>query len=190
MKTRRTLQTLAVAAVAAVVMAAGCRMGVPPEPVADLRLVALSDLADPKGLAGIEAAVVIEGTVWPDGPEMLFTAADLADTAAGMPGLGLVDHYPTRLAVDVRLHQGRVAQGRVEWEIKQMSLWELWIERSLYPEGDSTDLESPQCPTSGGPPSGECRGIWRFPVAEDVANVEDEALWLVLWRAPWWGSKG
>ncbi|MCE2399146.1 MAG: hypothetical protein J4F34_09005 [Gemmatimonadetes bacterium] len=177
MKTRRTLQTLAVAAA---VMATGCRMGVPPEPVADLRLVALSDLADPKGLAGIEAAVVIEGTVWPDGPEMLFTAADLADTAAGMPGLGLVDHYPTRLAVDVRLHQGRVAQGRVEWEIKQMSLWELWIERSLYP----TDLESPQCPPSGGPPSGECRGIWRFPGAEDVANVEDEALWLVLWRAP------
>ena len=178
MKTTKTrLAFLALAMLAA----AGCEVD-ELDPLSSLTLVALSDLADPKGLAGIEVVVQSFGGSSVD----RFAAADLADTAAGRPGLGFSGTYPEKVAVDVRLAQdGRtVAQGRVEWKIEQLSRWFLLIERSLYPSGDPVDLESPQCPTSGGPPSGECRGIWRFPVAEDVAKVEDEALWLVLWEEP------
>ena len=165
MKTGLALQVL-------VIMAAARCGPPPPEPVAALDLVAHSDLADPKGLAGIEVGVDVEGTVWPQGFELRFTAADIADTVR----LGIWDGGT--VAVTARLAQdGRtVAEGTAEWE-SELVYWHLWILRDLYPYGDSVDLDNPQCR-----PFARCHGVWRFPIAEEDANFEDEALWLVLWR--------
>ena len=139
MKTTKTrLAFLALAMLAA----AGCEVD-ELDPPAVLDLVARSDLADPKGLAGIE--VVVQG----------FGQFAAVDFAADTVRLGLVDHYPEKVVVDVRLHQGRVAQGRVEWKIEQArSRWELWIERSLYPKGIRRTWRARSAPRPAAPRPG------------------------------------
>ena len=135
-----------------------------------VRVEIVNGLDDPKGLAGLELSV--GGAL----PNRVFTANDLAgeNPLFVVPDAGIA-------TVTVRLVQDGqvVAEGTEEWTLEPEVEWELRVTRAPRPvaEGYSLwDLEDPQCSWFW------CYSDWRFPIVEDAANYELEALWVSLYR--------
>lgn len=127
-------------------------------------------------LADLE--LFIGGDVFPGSDERRFTATDLLALADTL-GLhwGVPDHGTATVTARIVEDDRVVAEGTGEWNLEPDCQWELFINRGLHDRiDDSADLE---CREFSG-----CHRKWRFPIAEDAANVEGEALWLFLqaWR--------
>ena len=161
MKLKRTMQAVAIMA------ATGSCFLSPQEATLTLEGIGQEDLA---GLR-----LFIGGDIFPDlDDERGFTATELADTLQ----FGVPDHGTAAVTALV-VQDGRVvAEGTREWGLEPEVEWTLYINRGLHsavsPVGG--DLENPECAWWW------CHRVWRFPIVEDAANYEDEALWLYLVR--------
>ncbi|MDE2973967.1 MAG: hypothetical protein OXU64_04460 [Gemmatimonadota bacterium] len=135
-----------------------------------VRVQIVSGLDDPKGLAGLELG--IGGAL----PRRVFKATDLAgeNPPFVVPGEGVA-------TVTVRLVQDGqvVAGGAEEWTLEPEVEWNLDVARVPWPPSEIgvMDLENPECNWFW------CHRNWRFPIADEAANYEDEALWVTLYRA-------
>ncbi|MCE2398680.1 MAG: hypothetical protein J4F34_06575 [Gemmatimonadetes bacterium] len=165
MKMKRTLQ-------AAAIMAAtgSCFLS---SKEATLSLRALT--ADGEEVAGLE--LFVGGDVFPGLNARKFTATGLlADTSHWV-----VPDHGTATATARIFEDGRVvAEGIGEWGLEPEVEWILYISRGysavLHVVG--VDPEDPKCP-EGIP---ECHRVWRFPIVEDAANYENDALWMWVQR--------
>lgn len=128
-------------------------------------------LDDQKGFAGLD--MTIGGEI----PRREFTATDFVDYPG--PSFAVPDAGVARAAVRL-MQDGRVAAaGTVSWPLEPEVDWELTVDRAPYPPNEALngiDLNDPQCSWFW------CFRIWRFAVAEEFANYEQEALWLTLYR--------
>ena len=135
------------------------------------QITLFNSLDDPRGLAGIEIEVTGERT------RQAFVAPDFVDTSPQftVPDSGL-------LTLDVRLVQeGRtVAEGVGSWLLLPAAEWRITVNRAPYSptQGAASmrDLTHPSCGWFW------CVENWRFPIAEDAANYEHEAIWVTLER--------
>ena len=141
-------------------------------PIGDsTRVTVNTSLDDPKGLAGLQ--VTIGGQI--AGRE--FTALDFVDQSEPrftVPDAGVAT-IATRLVQDGRV----VAEGYQSWPLEPDVEWKLRVTRAPYPPSEALngiDLENPRCQWFW------CFRNWRFPIAGEAANYEDEALWLTLYR--------
>lgn len=141
-------------------------------PIGDTTSVTVNtSLDDPRGLAGLE--ITIGGQI----PTRVFTAADFVDHAEPrftVPDGGVATVF-ARLIQDGRI----VAEGSESWPLEPEVVWRLNVTRAPYPvnEGlNGVDLENPRCQWFW------CFRNWRFPIAEEFANYEQEALWVTLYR--------
>ncbi len=129
-------------------------------------------LDDEKGFAGLEI------TTGGDIPRRVFTATDFVDYPG--PSLTVPDAGVARVAARLVQHGKIVAEGAVSWPLEPELEWRLDVDRAPYPPGHALngrlDLDDPQCSWFC------CHGTWRFPIAEESANYEHEALWLTLYR--------
>ncbi len=139
------------------------------------RVLARHGLDDPKGFAGLE--IVIDGD---NMPSRTYTAAYLAsspeDPKFRVPDTGFA-------TVTVRIAQAGsiVAEISETWELSQKIQWLIFIHRTPYPPsegfpGSPFDPRDPECVWFW------CFRVWRSYIAEDAANYEGEALWVVLNR--------
>lgn len=134
----------------------------------------VNGLDDPRGLAGLELGV--GGAL----PNRVFAATDLAGAADagenplfGVPDAGIAV-VTARLVQDGQV----VAEGTEEWTLEPEVEWELVVTRAPWPSSEMADMD---------PENTECwwwwcHRIWRFPIVEEAANYELEALWVTLYR--------
>ena len=134
------------------------------------RVLVLNGLDDPKGLAGLE--LDIGGAILPE----QFTATTGLGTQFVVPDGGTAT-VTARLVQDGRT----VAEGTAEWGLESEIRWTLFVERAPFHSynGNASGVEPGEDPRCGW---FWCHSVWRFPIVEDVANYEDEALWLYLER--------
>ena len=131
-------------------------------------------LDDPRGFAGFELEI---GSV---DPRMTFTAADFVDGGLEfrVPDSGAM-RFSARLVQDNRV----VAEGSGMWTLEPNVEWRLRVNRAPFPPDqpfgftlDDIKKRSPPCGWWW------CWRNWRFPITDDAANYEYEALWLSLHR--------
>lgn len=129
----------------------------------------VAGLDDPKGLAGLELRIA------GDLPARTFRATDFI----GQEPLFVVPDVGNGV-ITVRLVQDGqiVAEGTEEWALESEVEWDLVVNRAPWPPSEIgvMDLENPECNWFW------CHRIWRFPIMEDAANYEHEALWVSLYR--------
>lgn len=135
----------------------------------------VTGLDDPKGYAGLE--IVLAGDI----ERRVFTAGDFAGIDDGtlpafrVPETGIAT-VTVRLVEDGRI----VAEGSEQWHLESEVYWDFFIARGPYPATEGfhgvDEFESPRCHWFW------CWHNWRFPIAEDAANYEHEALWVTLYR--------
>lgn len=134
----------------------------------------VNSLDDPRGFAGLE--LEIGGT----GPLRMFTASDFADGVREfrVPDSGYVT-FSARLRQDADV----VAEGSGRWALEPNVEWRLEVSRAPLPRGqvfgftlDDLKKENPPCGWFW------CIRNWRFPITDDAANYEYEALWLSIYR--------
>ncbi len=126
---------------------------------------------DQKGFAGLE--ITTGGGI----PRRVFTAADFVDYPG--PSFTVPDAGVARVAAGLVQDGQIVAEGSVSWPLEPEVEWRLDVDRAPYPPSEALngiDLDDPQCSWFW------CFRIWRFPIAEEFANHEQEALWLTLYR--------
>ena len=134
--------------------------------------VAMTDLNDPKGLAGLEVRVY-----WQGSDTLMFTATDLPSPSFEVPNDGSI-------WVEARLQQDgeTVSEGRANWYLDPGAKWTVYVNRVKAPmtSGPHPDLLAGPNPI----PCGWwwCHQLWRFELREDVRNRPLEALWLVVYR--------
>lgn len=133
----------------------------------DTRITILNELDDQRGFAGFE--LDIAGTS--------FTARNF--TTDEPPRFNVPD--TGRIAFTVRLVQdGRIVAGGSEgWMLEPEAEWRLEVNRAPYPPSEGFNRfgdPHPQCSWFW------CWENWRFPITEEAANYEHEALWLTLYR--------
>lgn len=135
----------------------------------------INALDDPRGFAGFELDI---GGV---GPRMTFTAADFAvgaDQQFRVPSSGDM-RFSARLMQDDRV----VAEGSGVWTLEPNVEWRLRVNRAPFPPDQPLGFTLDDLKKRN-PPCGWwwCWRNWRFPVTDDAANYEYEALWLSLHR--------
>ena len=141
----------------------------------ETRQVLFNSLGDDRGFAGLE--IEISSPAWDTAWDTVFTVADFRDHA---PSFEVPDSG--RLRIFARLVQaGRVvAEGSGSWMLKQGAEWWVRVNRAPYPPTEGvfslTEAGTGRCAWFW------CIANWRFPVAEEAANYEMEALWLTLER--------
>ena len=135
------------------------------------RVLAKLGFDDPEGFAGLE--VVISGD---NMRRRTYTAsyfASAGETKFGVPDTGYAT-VTARIVQDGHI----VAEVSKRWGLASKIQWSIDIERGPWPAGNGIpkDLENPECVWFW------CHEVWRSPLAEDVANYADEALWVTLYR--------
>lgn len=136
-----------------------------------VRVQVVNDLYDPKGLAGLELRIA------GDLPTETLTAADFA--APRNPFFIVPDVGTAILTVSLAQDGQVVAGGTEEWSLESEVEWALHVSRAPYCQsngGFNEDPENPKCLWFW------CHRAWRFPIMEEFANYEDEALWVTLFR--------
>jgi len=126
---------------------------------------------DQKGFAGLE--ITTGGAI----QQRVFTATDFVDYPG--PSFTVLDAGEARAAVRLMQDRRVAAEGTVSWPLEPEVDWELTVDRAPYPPSEAfngIDLDDPQCSWFW------CFRIWRFAIAEEFANYEQEALWLTLYR--------
>ena len=124
----------------------------------------VNGLDDPRGFAGFELKIV----------DKIFTAGDFATEALSftVPGTGRMT-FTMRLVQDGQV----VAEGSEGWKLSPEAEWQLDVNRAPFaPTEGYTGLDDPSCGWF------YCVENWRFPILEEAANYEDEAIWVTLQR--------
>ena len=131
-------------------------------------------LDDSRGLAGFVLEI---GSV---DPRMTFTAPDFADGVREfrVPDAGEM-RFAARLVQDDRV----VAEGSGVWTLEPNVEWRLRVNRAPFPPDQALGFTLNDI-NKRNPPCGWwwCWRNWRFPITDDAANYEYEALWLSLHR--------
>ena len=133
--------------------------------------VSMSDLDDPKGLAGVEIRVY-----WQGSDTLTFTASNLPSPGFEVPRDGSI-------WVDARLReQGEiVSEGTARWYLDRGAQWRVSVNRVPAP------LDSgPERITGPNPIFCDwfyCHRLWRFELREDARNHPLEALWVLVYRS-------
>lgn len=138
------------------------------------RVLVRQGFENPEGFAGLE--IVIGGD---NMPMRTYTAAYLASNPEPkfrVPDTGFAT-VTARIVQDGRT----VAEISETWGLSQKIQWSLFIHRTPYPPsegfpGSPFDPRDPKCVWFW------CFKVWRSYIAEDAANYEGEALWVVLNR--------
>ena len=142
-----------------------------PRNYGDDLFVPMSDLDDPKGLAGIEIRVS-----WPGSDTLTFTATDLPSPEFEVPNDGSI-------WVDARLRQNGeiVSEGSANWYLDPGAEWTVFVNRVPAPLHSAPDRITGPNPV----PCAWwwCHQLWRFELREDVRNHTLEALWLLVYRS-------
>jgi len=141
-----------------------------------MKVYVRSRLEDPRGLAGLEFRIA------GDLPTRVFTATDFLNSRDSLfSGLFVVPDAGTGV-VTVRLFQDDriVAEGTREWPLESEVEWDIHVARGPWAPseglGGDKDLENPQCSWFW------CYRNWRFPIVDEAANYQDEALWVTVYR--------
>ena len=79
----------------------------------------------------------------------------------------------------VRNPERVVAEGSEGWKLEPGAEWRLEVNRAPYPPSEGfSGFGDPHPPCNWF----WCWENWRFPITEEAANCEHEALWLTLYR--------
>ena len=131
------------------------------------RVTLVNSLDDPDGFAGFQIEVA----------DTAFSAADFTDNA---PCLTVPSSGTMTVSIELVRDSRIVAAGARSWRLAPSAEWRLLVNRAPYAPtegiGSIEELESPRCNWFW------CVENWRFPIAEDAANYEYEAIWVTLER--------
>ena len=133
-----------------------------------------NDLDAPTGLGGL--VVKIEGIV--QGQTRIFVADDFK---TDIPPFRVPDLGAATVTVTLTQDGDMVAQGVSTWTLEPKAQWRVAIERSHHPSGVALEDEWPE-DTAMRCFAFWCHRAWRFGIREDVANQEDESIWVLVWR--------